>query len=167
MKINHTLNPMMTLDQFGARELNLATALLRAYADAGQGINNDLPPSFDNEGVYLDFSPQSGSVFLTNGYDVLVLDSDHGLCKCYFSPYYGQEGTLPELAIRLLEGDYRTDQPEDVEFLRDALRDDADAFCDYAPVEQEPIWRGITRKQVFILARARCEKLLDGLDTEE
>lgn len=60
-----------------------------------------------------------------------------------------------------------TDQPEDVEFLRDALRDDADAFCDYAPVEQEPIWRGITRKQVFILARARCEKLLDGLDTEE
>lgn len=128
MQTNHTLNPMMTLDQFGARELNLATALLRAYADAGQGINNDLPPSFDNEGVYLDFNPQSGSVFLTNGYDALILDADHG-----------QEDILPELAIRLLEGDYRTDQPEDVEFLRDALRDGADAFCDYAPVEQEPI----------------------------
>ena len=51
--------------------------------------------------------------------------------------------------------------------IRDALRDDADAFCDYAPVEQEPIWRGITRKQVFTLAFARCEELLDGLDTEE
>lgn len=167
MQTQHTLNPMMTLDQFGACELNLATALLRAYADAGQGINNDLPPSFDNEGVYLDFNPQSGSVFLTNGYDALILDADHGLCKWYFSPYYGQEGTLPELAIRFLEGDYKTDQAEDVAYLRDALRDDADAFCDYAPVEQEPIWRGITRKQVFTLALARCEELLDGLDTEE
>lgn len=161
MQTNHTLNPMMTLDQFGARELNLATALLRAYADAGQGINNDLPPSFDNEGVYFDFNPQSGSVFLANGYDVLVLDSDHGLCKCYFSPYYGQEGTLPELAIRLLEGDYRIDQPEDVEFLRDALRDDASAFSDYATAAHNPILKGMTRGEVFVKALEKCNELLD------
>ena len=167
MQTNHTLNPMMTLDQFGACELNLATALLRAYADAGQGINNDLPPSFDNEGVYLDFNPQSGSVFLTNGYDALILDADHGLCKWYFSPYYGQEDILPELAIRLLEGDYRTDQPEDVEYLRDALRDDADAFSDHAPAVNEPILKGMTRDEVFAKALAKCNELLDETGEEE
>lgn len=167
MQTQHTLNPMMTLDQFGARELNLATALLRAYADAGQGISNDLPPSFDNEGVYLDFNPQSGSVFLTNGYDALILDADHGLCKWYFSPYYGQEDILPELAIRLLEDDYRTDQPEDVEFLRDALRDDADAFNQYAPAASKPILKGMTRGEVFAKALAKCNKLLDEIGEEE
>lgn len=162
-----TLNPMMTLDQFGARELDLAANLLRVYADAGEGINNYVPASFDDEGVYLDFNPQSGSVFLTNGYDALILDADHGLCKWYFSPYYGQEGTLPELAIRLLEGDYRTDQPEDVEYLRDALRDDADAFSDQAPAVNEPILKGMTRDEVFAKALAKCNELLDETGEEE
>lgn len=168
MRTQHTSNPMTTLDQFGTYELLDASHLLNAYADAGSGGDaNDLPASWENEGVYLDFNPESGSVFLVNyNYDVLILDANHGLCKWYYSPYYGQEGTLPDLAIRLLEGDYRTDQPEDVEYLRDALRDDADAFSEYDAAAHDPIWRGVTRKQVFILALAKCEELLDGLDGE-
>lgn len=160
MKKQHTLYPMTTLDRFGAYELDLAANLLRAYADAGEGISNALPASFDDEGVYIDFNTQSGSVFLTNGYDALVLDDEHGLCKWYFSPYYGQEGILPELAIRLLEDDYRTDQPEDVEYLRDALRDDADAFNAYAPAARDPILKGMTRGEVFAQALAKCEEIL-------
>ena len=160
MKNQKTLYPMTTLDRFGAYELDLAADLLRAYADAGEGISNALPESFDDEGVYIDFNTQSGSVFLTNGYDALVLDDEHGLCKWYFSPYYGQEGILPELAIRLLEDDYRTDQPEDVEYLRDALRDDADAFNAYAPAAHDPILKGMTRGEVFAKALAKCEEIL-------
>lgn len=160
MKKQNTLYPMTTLDRFGAYELDLAANLLRAYADAGEGISNALPESFDDEGVYIDFNTQSGSVFLTNGYDALVLDDEHGLCKWYFSPYYGQEGILPELAIRLLEDDYRTDQPEDVEYLRDALRDDAAAFNAYAPAAHDPILKGMTRGEVFAKALAKCEEIL-------
>ena len=160
MKNQKTLYPMTTLDRFGAYELDLAADLLRAYADAGEGISNALPESFDDEGVYIDFNTQSGSVFLTNGYDALVLDDEHGLCKWYFSPYYGQEGILPELAIRMLEDDYRTDQPEDVEYLRDALRDDADAFNAYAPAAHDPILKGMTRGEVFAQALAKCEEIL-------
>lgn len=160
MKNQKTLYPMTTLDRFGAYELDLAADLLRAYADAGEGISNALPASFDDEGVYIDFNTQSGSVFLTNGYDALVLDDEHGLCKWYFSPYYGQEGILPELAIRLLEDDYRTDQPEDVEYLRDALRDDADAFNAHASAAHAPILKGMTRGEVFAKALAKCEEIL-------
>lgn len=160
MKNQKTLYPMTTLDRFGAYELDLAADLLRAYADAGEGISNALPASFDDEGVYIDFNTQSGSVFLTNGYDALVLDDEHGLCKWYFSPYYGQEGILPELAIRLLEDDYRTDQPEDVEYLRDALRDDADAFNAHASAAHDPILKGMTRGEVFAKALAKCEEIL-------
>lgn len=154
MKNQKTLYPMTTLDRFGAYELDLSADLLRAYADAGEGISNALPESFDDEGVYIDFNTQSGSVFLTNGYD------EHGLCKWYFSPYYGQEGILPELAIRLLEDDYRTDQLEDVEYLRDALRDDAAAFNAYAPAANDPILKGMTRGEVFAKALAKCEEIL-------
>lgn len=160
MKNQKTLYPMTTLDRFGAYELDLAADLLRAYADAGEGISNALPESFDDEGVYIDFNQQSGSVFLTNGYDTLVLDDEHGLCKWYFSPYYGQEGILPELAIRLLEDDYRTDQLEDVEYLRDALRDDAAAFNAYASAANDPILKGMTRGEVFAKALAKCEEIL-------
>ncbi len=169
MRTQHTSNPMTTLDGFGTYELLDASRLLKAYADAGSGGDaNDLPASWENEGVYLDFNPESGSVFLVNyNYDVLILDVDYGLCKWYYSPYYGQEGTLPELAIRFLEGDYKTDQAEDVAYLRDALRDDADAFSEYAPDAHNPIWKGMTRSQVFALALERCEELLDGLETEE
>lgn len=160
MKNQKTLYPMTTLDRFGAYELALAADLLRAYADAGEGISNALPASFDDEGVYIDFNTQSGSVFLTNGYDALVLDDEHGLCKWYFSPYYGQEGILPELAIRMLEDDYRTDQLEDVEYLRDALRDDAAAFNAYASAVNDPILKGMTRGEVFAKALAKCEEIL-------
>lgn len=160
MNKQHTLNPMTTLDRFGIYELDVAANLLRAYAEAGEGVNNYLPASWEDEGVYLDFNSQSGSVFLTNGYDALVLDDDHGLCKWYFSPYYGQEGILPELAIRLLEGDYRTDQLEDVEYLRDALRDDADAFSQYAPAAHDPILKGMIRGEVFTRALAKCEEII-------
>ena len=168
MRTKHDLNLLSTLDQFGTHELLDASHLLNAYADAGSGGDaNDLPASWENEGVYLDFNPESGSVFLVNyNYDALVLDANHGLCKWYFSPYYGQEGILPDLAIRLLEGDYRTDHLEDVEYLRDALRDDTDAFSEYDAAAHDPIWRGVTRKQVFALALERCEELLNGLDGE-
>lgn len=160
MKKQNTLYPMTTFDRFGIYELDTAANLLRAYGESGEGINNYLPASWEDEGVYIDFNPQSGSVFLTNGYDALVLDDDHGLCKWYFSPYYGQEGILPELAIRLLEDDYRTDQLEDVEYLRDALRDDADAFNAYAPAAHDPILKGMTRGEVFAQALAKCEEIL-------
>ena len=169
MRTQNIPNLISTLDQFGTYELLDASRLLKAYADAGNGGGaNDLPNSWEDEGVYLDFNPESGSVFLVNyNYDTLVLDADHGLCKWYYSPYYGQEGTLPELAIRLLEGDYKTDQAEDVAYLRDALRDDADAFSEYDTAAHDPIWKGMARSQVFALALERCEELLNGLDTED
>lgn len=167
MQTRNTPNLISTLDQFGTDELLDASHLLNAYADAGSGGDaNDLPASWENEGVYLDFNSKSGSVFLTNGYDALVLNANHGLCKWYYSPYYGQEGTLPDLAIRLLEGDYKTDHAEDLEYLRDALRDDAGAFSEYDAAAHDPIWHDNTRKQVFALALAKCEELLNGLDGE-
>ena len=67
---------------------------------------------------------------------------------------------MPELAIRLLEDDYRTDQLEDVEYLRDALRDDAAAFNAYAPAANDPILKGMTRGEVFAKALAKCEEIL-------
>ena len=68
---------------------------------------------------------------------------------------------MPELAIRLLEGDYCTDQPEDVEFLRDALRDDASAFSDHDQAAHNPIWCSMTREEVFAKALEKCNELLD------
>lgn len=55
MRTQHTSNPMTTLDGFGTYELLDASRLLKAYADAGQGTNNALPDSWEDEGVYLDF----------------------------------------------------------------------------------------------------------------
>lgn len=168
MRTQNIPNLISTLDNFGTDELLDASHLLNAYADAGQGTNNALPDSWEDEGVYLDFNPESGSVFLINyNYDVLILDANHGLCKWYYSPYYGQEGTLPDLAVRLLEGEYKTDHAEDLEYLRDALRDDADAFSEYDTAAHDPIWKGMARSQVFALALERCEELLNGLDGEE
>lgn len=48
------------LSKFGYRELDMAGDLLKAIKDQG------LPNGFDDEGITVEFNPNSGNVFLVN-----------------------------------------------------------------------------------------------------
>lgn len=97
----YDINVMATLDKFGYRELDELGDLINAYKEAGYNGMAQLPATFENDGVYPDFNPQSGLVFLTNtNYQALVL-TDYGVMEFYVTAHSGKEGTLFDLAEQL------------------------------------------------------------------
>ena len=59
------------LSKFGYRELDMAGDLLKAIGSKG------LPEGFDDEGVTVEFNPNSGNVFLVNAeYQVAMMNGD-------------------------------------------------------------------------------------------
>lgn len=141
---------------FGAREIKLAADLLRSYAYAGQYYDgkqyNYLPESWDDSGVKLAFNPNSGEVFLTNEEYQVLVDTDNGVAMWYFTPYYGVEGTLAELAETFINdamdaygkplppdewGNWATDDYCDARCLLDAINNDAAALVDPDPAIEQ------------------------------
>lgn len=113
------------LENLGSHELALTLNLLQAYKDA------TLPPSWFSKNVQIDFNPNSGEVFLTNSENqVLVNDSTYGLCLSYSTPYYGKNGTLPELCESYCNGSDDWDETHERQYLLDAINADAQAFYD-------------------------------------
>lgn len=117
---------MTHLENFGTREIEQGVGLLQAYANT-----NSLPASWFPTGVQLAFNAQSGLVFLTNSeYQALVDDSDYGICMLYSTPYYGNEGTLPQLCDAYNKDDDRWNNHDERQYLLDAIEADAQAFYD-------------------------------------
>lgn len=107
----YTTEPMNTLENFGQRELATLNELLHAYSHAGQFYVNpvtkegkqyaQLPATWYNERVYPDFNSHSGNVFLSNNEQSLVL-TEYGVAEFYYTSYNGYEGTLFDLAEKVL-----------------------------------------------------------------
>lgn len=132
---------------FGERELLLASDLLRSYTLAGQrrdGVNfNYRPESWDDSAVKLAFNPNSGEVFLTNEEYQVLVNTDDGVAMWYFTPYYGVEGTLEEIAEAFINdatdadgkplppdqwGNWETNDFTDARYLLDVIDNDASAL---------------------------------------
>lgn len=144
---------MFNLANFGEREMELAADLLRSYARAGQhrdGVQyNQLPASWFDSGVQLAFNPNSGMVFLTDKEYQVLVDTIDGVAMWYFTPYYGVEGTLEEVAEAFIAdvtdadgkvlppwewGNWLTDDYCDARYLLDAINNDASALVNPDPV---------------------------------
>lgn len=81
-------NSMADLSNFGYRELDIAGDLLKAYAENGS--------DFLNDGITLNFNPNSGNVFLSDeDFNVGVLE-DGKLVQFFSCPNCGNEGTQEE-----------------------------------------------------------------------
>lgn len=101
-----TIEPMMTLDRFGYRELAELNKLIHAYMNNGEIVDGkryaELPATWYDDGVYPDFNPNSGMVFLSNSdYQALVL-TEYGVMQWYNTVYNGHEGTLFDLAEKVI-----------------------------------------------------------------
>ena len=100
--MNTLIQPMNTLDEFGYRELTELNALIQAYANAGAHDNGKiyahLPATWYDNGVYPDFNPNSGMVFLSNSNYQTLVNTEYGVMQWYDTPYDGHEGTLFDLA---------------------------------------------------------------------
>ena len=107
--MRNSIQPMNTLDKFGYRELAELNKLIHAYANAGNYITDpvdtskgkiyaELPESWYDNGVYPDFNPDSGMVFLSNSDYQTLVNTEYGLMMWYNTPYNGHEGTLFDLA---------------------------------------------------------------------
>lgn len=100
--MNTLIQPMNTLDEFGYRELTELNALIQAYANAGAHDNGKiyahLPATWYDNGVYPDFNPNSGMVFLSNSNYQALVNTEYGLMMWYNTPYNGHEGILFDLA---------------------------------------------------------------------
>ena len=104
---------LANLEDFGAWEIKQAAGLMQEYA------NGNVPDWFCNNGVTVEFNPNSGMVFLTNNdYQVLILDNNDCLVGFHFLGYYGYEGTAEDLWQMFLDGDIES---EDWEELADVL----------------------------------------------
>lgn len=144
---------MFNLANFGAREIEIAANLLRSYARAGQHCDgkqyNALPESWCDDGVKLAVNPNSGFVFLSNEELQALVDTDDGVAMWYFTPYYGVEGTLEEVADVFIGdvtdadgkvlppwewGNWLTDDYCDARYLLDAINNDASALVNPDPV---------------------------------
>lgn len=144
---------MFNLANFGAREIEIAANLLRSYARAGQHRDgkqyNALPESWCDDGVKLAVNPNSGFVFLSNEESQALVDTDDGVAMWYFTPYYGVEGTLEEVADVFIGdvtdadgkvlppwewGNWLTDDYCDARYLLDAINNDASALVNPDPV---------------------------------
>nr|DAU63201.1 MAG TPA: hypothetical protein [Caudoviricetes sp.] len=141
------------LANFGERELELASNLLRSYTFAGQHRGgaqyNFRPESWDDSAVKIAFNPYSGMVFLTNEEYQVLVNTDDGVAMWYFTPYYGVEGTLEEIAEAFINdatnadgkplppdqwGNWETDDYCDARYLLDAIDNDASALINPDPV---------------------------------
>ena len=95
-------NTMNTLDKFGFCELADLNSLIQAYADAGAHANGkiyaDLPKSWHDDGVCIDFNPDSGLVFLINSEYQVLIRTKYGVMMWYTTPHANYEGTLFDLA---------------------------------------------------------------------
>ena len=107
--MNHkTIQPMSTLENFGYVELEKLNDLIYAYRHAGSSAPDGkyyapLPSTWYDCGVYPEFNPSSGLVFLSNeNYDALVL-TEHGVMQWYSTPYSGHEGTIFDLADKVID----------------------------------------------------------------
>lgn len=104
---------LANLENFGCWEIEQAADLMREYA------NGNAPDWFSNDGVTVEFNPNSGTVFLINSeYDILVLDDNGDLVGFHFLGYHGYEGTAEELWQMFEDGDI---EPEDWEELANVL----------------------------------------------
>lgn len=96
------------LSKFGYRELDMAGDLLKA-------IKNGLPEDFDDQGIAVEFNPNSGNVFLVNeDFQVAMVDDEGNLYSFYSTPYAGLEGSFEDLAE-----EYKDMHTEDQEYMRD------------------------------------------------
>lgn len=96
------------LSDFGFRELEMASELLKAYCNS--------PPEFLGDGVQVMMNRQSGNVFLTDEeYNVAMLNGDQ-LEAWLFTPYEGHEGFLSDLLEEYSPSDLNS---EDKAYLRD------------------------------------------------
>lgn len=87
------------MEKFGLREIEMAADLMKAYA------NGKAPRDFYDDGVTVEFNPNSGNVFLTNSeYQVLMLDDNGELYEWYFLSYAGNEGDAEMLFIDFKNG---------------------------------------------------------------
>ena len=98
-------NTMNTLDKFGYCELEGLNALIKAYANAGEHAEGKiyaaLPKSWNNAGVYADYNPDSGLVFLVNDEYQVLIKTKYGVMMWYTTPYANHEGTLFDLAAEV------------------------------------------------------------------
>lgn len=147
---------MFDIANFGERELAIAADLLRSYARAGQhrdGVRyNQLPESWSDRDVKLAFNPNSGFVFLSNEESQALVATGDGIAMWYFTPYYGVEGTMEEVAEvfvnditdadgKLLPpwewGNWTTDDYCDARYLLAAINNDAGALVNPDPVIEQ------------------------------
>ena len=104
---------LANLENFGSREIEEAADLMQEYA------NGNIPDWFYNDGVTVEFNPNSGMVFLTNSdYQVLIMGDSGNLVGFHFLGYHGYEGTAEDLWQMFEDGDI---EPEDWEGLADVL----------------------------------------------
>ena len=101
--MNNPITLVNTLDKFGYCELEGLNALIQAYANAGSHANGKLyahlPASWNDTGVYPDFSADHGGlVFLVNQEHQALINTKYGVMMYYTTPYAGYEGTLFDLA---------------------------------------------------------------------
>lgn len=97
---------MVTLDRFGYYKLAELNKLIHAYASAGEIVDGkcyaDLPTTWYDDGVYPNFDPDSGVVFLSNSdYQILVL-TEYGVMQRYTTGYNRYAGTLIDLAEKVI-----------------------------------------------------------------
>lgn len=105
---------LMNLEKMGYREIQMVQGILNAYLEQG------LPSDFYDDGVTIEFNPNSGYVFLTNSdYQVAMLRWDK-LESWYCTPYNGYAGYVDEL-LDELENSPDDWHEEEVEFLYDML----------------------------------------------
>ena len=106
-------NSMNTLEKFGFCELADLNALIKAYANAGEHAEGKiyaaLPKSWNNGGVYPEFNPDSGLVFLVNDEYQVLIRTKYGVMMWYTTPYANHEGTLFDLAA-LVRADLSDDE---------------------------------------------------------
>jgi hypothetical protein len=81
------------LSKFGYRELDMAAELLEA-------IKNGLPEDFEDDGIAVEFNPNSGCVFLVNNNYQTAMVDEGKLYSFYSTPYEGLEGSFEDLAER-------------------------------------------------------------------
>ena len=101
-------NEMWDLSTFGYRELAMAADLLKAIIDHGY------PDDFDDEGVRIEFNPNSGYVFLTNDNFDCCMEVNGELLSWYFLGYHGYEGFLEDLIDEYDRGQIESEDWEEL-----------------------------------------------------
>ena len=98
------------MDHFGMREIEMAADLMKAYANGGA------PDSFYDDGVTVEFNPQSGKVFLVNSdFQVLTIDGNGRLYEMYSRGYAGKEGDAETLYFDFKNGNVDENDYEQLE----------------------------------------------------